>query len=152
MFGHAGNQTTRAVENAQQDEGLFQIGLIGQDDKVIAHAVQDGATDGEIRLELQYLVRELDHRACDRARLRGDLELVSPAPADRERTAHPDERGERRDVAVRTLGDAARELVANLCRKGHLPHHLRERSGKAPDIMDGWGFSTREISYDDAPS
>ena len=69
-----------------------------------------------------------------------------------ERAAHPDERGERRDVAVRALGGAARELVANLCRKGHLPHHLRERSGKAPDIMDGWGFSTREISYDDAPS
>ena len=38
---HTCDEPSPTVENAQQHQGLIQIGLIGQGDEIVSHLVQD---------------------------------------------------------------------------------------------------------------
>ena len=121
VMGNALHETALPVEDPQKNESLVDTGLIGQRHKVVADLVQDRFANGEVRLELENPMRERDHRARDGARFRRDAQAVMTLTGKCQRSAHADERGKRRQIAIIAGPLATRQLITDLCGKRHVP-------------------------------
>ena len=109
-----------SLQDAQLHQVVLELVLLRDLYQIVAGLVQVGVAHGERRLELEQLVRELDHRAGHGAGLRRDANGVASAAPKRQRPAHAGYRGQLGVRAAGALPLHARQLVLDLRGKRHL--------------------------------